>query len=60
MCIIMAAASFRPAVASRRAKYECDFRVQTLLDAIATHNIDIAIEPEEGRLIAHLAQPDMF
>ena len=51
---IMAAASFSPAVAFRRAKYDGDFRVQTLLGAHpldhkralrqrATHNIDMAL-----------------
>jgi hypothetical protein len=33
MRIIMAAANFSPAVASRRAKCDGDFRVQTLLGA---------------------------
>ena len=65
MHIIMTAANFSPAVASRRAKYYGDFRVPTLLDVQpldilpraprqrATHNIDMAIEPEKGGKLAH-------
>jgi hypothetical protein len=33
MCVIMTSASCSPAVASRRAEYDGDFRVQTLLGA---------------------------
>ena len=62
--IIMAAANCSPAVASRRAKYDGDFRVPTLLGAQplglaahvcqrTTHNADMAIEPEEGGKLAH-------
>jgi len=64
MHIIMTAANCSPAVASRRAKYDDDFRVPTLLDAPpldvaarvhqrATHNINMAIEPEKGGKLAH-------
>ena len=65
MHIIMTAANCSPAVASRRAKYDDDFRVPTLLDAQpldilprtprqrATQNIDMAIEPEKGGKLAH-------
>ena len=42
--IIMTAANCSPAVASRRAKYDDDFRVPTLLEAI---------EPEKGGKLAH-------
>jgi hypothetical protein len=49
LCVIMAAANFSPAVASRRAKNDDDFRVPTLLGAShSTHTIDMAVEPEEG------------
>ena len=63
--IIMTAANCSPAVASRRAKYDDDFRIPTLLGAQpfdilpraprqrATHNIDMAIEPEKGGKLAH-------
>ena len=61
--IIMTAANCSPAVASRRAKYDGDFRVPTLLDAQpldlaarvrqrARHNTDMAIEPEKGGNLA--------
>ena len=64
MYIIMTAANCSPAVASRRAKYDEDFRVPTLLDAPphdvaarvhqrATKNVDMAIEPEKGGKLAH-------
>ena len=65
MQIIMTAASCSPAVASRRAKYDDDFRIPTLLGAQpfdifpraprqrATHNIDMAIGPEKGGKLAH-------
>ena len=65
MHIIMTASNCSPAVASRRAKYDDDFRVSTLLDAQplgilpraprqrATHNIDMAIKPEKGGKLAH-------
>ena len=60
----MTADNCSPAVASRRAKYDGDFWVPMLLDAQpldlaarvrqrATHNVDMAIEPEEGRILAH-------
>ena len=51
----MTAASCSPAVASRRAKYDGDFRVPTLLDAqpLSIFNIDMAIEPEKGGKLAH-------
>ena len=62
--IIMTAANFSPAVASHGAKYDDNFRVPTLLDAQpldlaarvrqrTTHNVDMAIEPEEGGKLAH-------
>ncbi len=64
MHIIMTAANCSPAVASRRAKYDDDFRVPTLLDAQpldlsarvhqrTTYNADMAIEPEKGGKLAH-------
>ena len=64
MRVIMTAANCSPAVACRRAKYDGDFRVPTLLGAHpliilralrqrATHNIDMAVEPEEGVKLAH-------
>ena len=57
----MTAANCSPAVASRRAKYDGDFRVPTLLDAqppraprqLAAQNIGMAIEPEKGGKLAH-------
>ena len=52
--IIMSAANCSPAVASRRAKYDGDFRVPTLLDAQPLDfNIDMAIEPEKGGKLVH-------
>jgi len=64
MSIIMAAANCSPVIASRRANYDGDFRVPTLLDAQpldhaarvhqrTTHSIDMAIKPEEGGKLAH-------
>ena len=54
MHIIMTAANCSPAVASRRVKYDDDFRVPTLLDAQPLDfNIDMAIEPEKGGKLAH-------
>jgi len=64
MRVIMAAANFSPAVASRRAKYNGDFRVLRLLGAHhliipralrqrATHNIGMAVEPNEGGKLTH-------
>ena len=61
----MTAASCSPVVASRRAKYDADFRVPILLDAQpldilpraprqrATLNTDMAIEPVKGGKLAH-------
>jgi hypothetical protein len=63
MRIIMAAANLSPAVASRRAEYDGDFQVQTLLgahplDNIARasptrhENIGMAMGPKEGGKLA--------
>ena len=60
----MAAASSSPAEVSRRVKYDGDFRVPTLLDKQpldlaarvrqrATHNTDMAMDPEKGGKLAH-------
>jgi len=67
MRVIKTASNCSPAVAFRRPKYDGDFRVQTLpgahlhihsiipraLRQRATHNIDMAVEPDEGRKLAH-------
>jgi acetyl-CoA carboxylase alpha subunit len=60
MRVIADAASCSPAVASRFAKYDGDIRVPMLLGAQqhdhtrqrATHNIGMAVEPEEGGKLA--------
>jgi hypothetical protein len=50
MRVIMASASCSPAVASRRVKYDGDFRVPTLLGAqpLDAQKNDMAVEPKEG------------
>jgi hypothetical protein len=63
----MTAANCSPAVASRRAKYNVDFRVPTLLvhshsiiprarRQRATHIVDMEVEPKEGGKLAHGCQ----
>jgi len=52
MRVIMTAANCSLAVASRRAEYDGDFRVSTLLGD-SMQNIDMAVEPEEGGELAH-------